>query len=147
MTKAWYRDFVTTLRVRTLRQLRNGAAGPPNPWEVGWVVWDYTSNQRFYALTLEPTGWLLSKQDPAYPGDERFLASGKLPRFPVGVTHTIGIVKIGNQITVSGDGRLLTRFTDTQGPYPSGAFGAYAEDSTARFSHIVLKPLPTAAPN
>lgn len=147
LTKAWYRDFVTTLRVRTLRQLRNGAAGPPNPWEVGWVVWDYTSNQRFYALTLEPTGWLLSKQDPAYPGDERFLASGKLPRFPVGVTHTIGIVKIGNQITVSGDGRLLTRFTDTQGPYPSGAFGAYAEDSTARFSHIVLKPLPTAAPN
>jgi len=147
LTKAWYRDFVATLQVRTIRQLRHGAAGTPNPWEVGWAVWDYTSHQRFYALTLEPTGWLLSKQDPAYPGGERFLASGRFPQFPVGVTHTIGIVKIDNQITVSADGRLLSRFIDTEDPYSSGAFGAYVEDATARFSQIVLKPLPTAAPN
>ena len=49
-----YSDFAATLNVRTQQQLRRGAAGAPNPWEVGWVVWHYTSNQRFYALTLEP---------------------------------------------------------------------------------------------
>jgi hypothetical protein len=79
ISAARYRSFTATLTVRTARQLRRGAAGPPNPWEVGWVLWHYTSNQRFYALTLEPAGWVLSKQDPAYPGGERFLASGKAP--------------------------------------------------------------------
>lgn len=145
LSRAWYRDFVATARVQTIRQLRRGAAGSPNPWEVGWVVWHYTSPQHFYALTLESTGWLLSKQDPAYPGNERFLASGKLPHFPVGATHRVGIVQIGNQITVSADGHLLTRFADTQRPYVTGGFGMYAEDSVARFGDFRLQPLSTAA--
>jgi hypothetical protein len=137
-----YRDFVATLRVRTLQQLRHSVAGPPNPWEVGWVVWHYTSNQHFYALTLEPTGWELSQQDPAYPGGERFLASGRTPVFRVGVTHTVGIVQIGNRMTVSADGRMLTRFADTQQPYMAGAFGFYSEDAQVRFDHIRLFQLP-----
>ena len=37
-----YRDFTAALTVRTIRQLRQGAAGP-HPWEVGWVLWHYTS--------------------------------------------------------------------------------------------------------
>jgi 1,2-diacylglycerol 3-beta-glucosyltransferase len=146
LSKGWNQDFVALTHVRTMSRLRQGAAGPPNPWEVGWVVWHYTSNQRFYALTLEPTGWVLSKQDPAYRGGERFLASAPYPRFPVGVTHAVGIVQSGNQITVSADGRLLTQFTDTQRPYLSGAFGVYSEDSVARFSHIQLTSL-AAMPN
>jgi hypothetical protein len=146
LSKDWDQDFVAITHVRTMSQLRRGAAGPPNPWEVGWVVWHYTSNQRFYALTLEPTGWVLSKQDPAYRGGERFLASAPDPRFPVGVTHTVGIVQSGNQITVSADGHLLTQFTDTQRPYLGGAFGVYSEDSVARFSSIQLTPL-AAMPN
>jgi hypothetical protein len=140
-----YADFVATLRVRTVRQLRRGAAGRPHPWEVGWVVWHYTSDQNFYALTLEPTGWLLSKQDPAYPGGERFLASGRTPRFRVGVTHRVGIVQTGDQVTVSGDGQLLARFTDTQRPYLRGSFGLYSEDSDAQFSDIRVSPLPGPA--
>jgi 1,2-diacylglycerol 3-beta-glucosyltransferase len=145
VTRTWYHDFLATARVQTERQLRGGAAGAPNPWEVGWVVWHYSSPQHFYALTLESNGWLLSKQDPAYPGGERFLASGKLPRFPVGATHGVGVVQVGNQITVSAGGRLLTRFVDTQRPYLSGAFGIYTEDSVARFSEIHLRALPAAA--
>lgn len=137
-----YQDFAATLRVRTLQQLRHGVAGSPNPWEVGWVVWHYTSNQRFYALTLEPGGWELSQEDPAYPGGERFLASGTTPVFRVGVTHTVGIVQIGNRMTVSADGRLLVKFTDTRQPYMTGAFGFYSEDAQARFDHIRLFPLP-----
>jgi hypothetical protein len=131
-----YGDFVATVRVRTVRQLRRDAAGRPHPWEVGWVVWHYTSEHSFYALTLEPTGWLLSKQDPAFPGGERFLASGRTPRFRVGIPHRVGIVQIGDLITVSGDGQMLTRFTDTQQAYLRGSFGAYSEDSDARFWDI-----------
>jgi 1,2-diacylglycerol 3-beta-glucosyltransferase len=142
VSRSRYGDFVATVRVQTLRQLRRGAAGTPHPWEVGWVVWHYTSDHSFYALTLEPTGWLLSKQDPAYPGGERFLASGRTPLFPVGVPHSVGIVQIGDQITVSGGGHLLTRFTDTHQAYLRGSFGAYSEDSDARFTGIRVRALP-----
>ena len=141
-----YGDFVATARVQTFRQLRHGAAGRPHPWEVGWVVWHYTSRQSFYALTLEPTGWLLSKEDPAYAGGERFLASGRTPLFRVGVPHSVGIVQIGDQITVSGDGHLLARFTDTQQAYLRGSFGVYSEDADARFSDIRVRALPVPAP-
>jgi 1,2-diacylglycerol 3-beta-glucosyltransferase len=145
VSRGHYADFVATLRVQTVRQLRRGAAGRPHPWEVGWVVWHYTSDQNFYALTLEPTGWLLSKQDPAYPGGERFLASGRTPRFQVGVTHRVGIVQTGDQVTVSGDGQLLAQFTDTQRPYLRGSFGLYSEDSDAQFSDIRVSSLPGPA--
>lgn len=141
-----YSDFNATLQVRTLQQLRHGAAGAPKPWEVGWVVWHYTSNQHFYALTLEPTGWELSKQDPAYPGQERFLASGPSPAFGVGVTHFVGVTQSGNRITVSADGHWLTQFTDTQRPYLTGAFGLYCEDAQASFGHIRLVRLPAPPP-
>jgi 1,2-diacylglycerol 3-beta-glucosyltransferase len=142
ISSRFYADLVATVRVRTIQQLRQGAAGSPNAWEVGWVVWHYTSNERFYALTLEPTGWVLSKQDPAYPGGQRFLASGITPFFRVGFPHTVGIVQIGNQITLTADGKLLTRFTDEQRPYLAGAFGFYAEDSQAHFDRVLLYQLP-----
>jgi hypothetical protein len=142
VSTATYHDFVATVNVRTIGQLRRGAAGRPHPWEVGWIVWHYTSNQHFYALTLEATGWVLSKQDPKYRGDERFLASGKYPRFPLRTTHRVGIVQIGNRITVSADGHLLTQFTDNQRPYFTGAFGVYSEDAVARFGNFRLRPLP-----
>jgi 1,2-diacylglycerol 3-beta-glucosyltransferase len=142
ISAARYRDFVATTQVQTERQLRQGAAGRPHPWEVGWVVWHYTSDQHFYALTLEPDGWVLSKQDPAYPGGERFLASGKTPVFRVGVTHSVRVVQIGDLITVSGDGHLLAQYTDRQRPRLNGAFGVYSEDSDVRFSHIRITALP-----
>jgi hypothetical protein len=106
------------------------------------VVWHYTSNERFYALTLEPTGWELSKQDPSYRGGERFLASGLRPAFEVGVPHTVGIVQVGDQITVSADGQVLTHFTDTENPYLSGAIGFYSEDAQAAFDQFRVVQLP-----
>ena len=142
VSAASYTDFAATVRVRTVRQLRRGRAGKPHAWEVGWVVWHYTSNERFYALTLEPGGWELSKQDPAYRGGERFLASGLRPAFEVGVPHNVGIVQVGNQITVSADGQVLTHFTDTENPYLSGAVGFYTEDAQAAFDQLRIAQLP-----
>jgi hypothetical protein len=134
-----YRDFTATVTVRTLRQLRQGTAGAPHPWEVGWVLWHYTSNRSFYALTLEQHGWVLSKQDPAYRGDERFLASGRTPGFLVGRPHQMQITQTGPTITIRADGHLLTRFTDTQRPYLTGSLGLYSEDSKARFEAVHIR--------
>ena len=131
-----YQNFTATLTVRTLRQLRRGTAGRPHPWEVGWVLWHLTSSRRFYALTLEAHGWVLSKQDPAYPGGERFLASGRTPAFPVGRPHQVRITQAGATITVRANGHLLTRFTDTKLPYLAGSLGLYCEDSLAQFTAI-----------
>jgi 1,2-diacylglycerol 3-beta-glucosyltransferase len=138
-----YGDLALTLSMRTEQQLRTGQAGRPQPWEVGWVLWHYTADDRFYALTLEPTGWELSKQDPSYPGGERFLASGLAPRFPPGTAYTVGVVQVGNQITVSADGRVLARYTDRSDPYLGGAVGLYAEDAEATFDHITIGQLAT----
>jgi hypothetical protein len=134
-----YGNFTATLTVRTLRQWRHGAAGAPHPWEVGWVLWHYTSNRSFYALALEQHGWVLSKQDPAYHGGERFLASGHTPGFPVGRAHQVQISQTGPTITIRAGGRLLTRFTDTQRPYLTGSVGLYCEDSLARFEAIHIR--------
>jgi 1,2-diacylglycerol 3-beta-glucosyltransferase len=142
VSAAGYTDFAATVQVRTVRQLRRGRAGNPHAWEVGWVIWHYSSNERFYALTLEPTGWELSKQDPSYRGGERFLASGLRPAFAVGVPHTVGIVQVGDHITVSADGQVLTHFTDAENPYLSGAIGFYTEDAQAAFDQLRVVQLP-----
>jgi hypothetical protein len=135
-----YGDFAATVRLRTERQLRRR----PNPWEVGWVLWHCTSQHHFYAVVLKTTGWELSKQDPRYPGGQRFLASGKTPTFAVGTWHTVGIVQIGNQIEVAVDGRPLARFVDSANPYLGGRLGLYAEDSQARFTGVELRPVPSS---
>ena len=126
-----YGDFFARVSLRTSSQLRKP---DPNPWEVGWLLWHYTDKDHFYALTLKPTGWELSKQDASYPGGQRFLASGLAPQFPVGQQHTIGIVQVGSDITVSADDQLLARARDDVQPYLTGAIGLYVEDAQATFT-------------
>jgi hypothetical protein len=100
--------YSLSANIVTTAQLRNKDNTPPtkdnpdsrpNPWEVGWLLWCFSpdpthpydpsptsnSNFRFYALTLKPNGWEVSKQDPSYKGGQRFLKSNdaKDPRkFP-----------------------------------------------------------------
>lgn len=137
-----YGDVAISVRLRTERQLRRP---DPQAWEVGWVLWHYTGEGRFYALALKPTGWELSKQDPRYPGGQRFLASGRTPVFPVGGWHRIGIVQLGERIDVAADGHHLARYTDRAAPYLTGALGLYTEDARVRFTGIQVTPIPTAA--
>ena len=63
-------DIDVTAQLRTERQLRPQA---PNPWEVAWLVWQYTDDHHFYSIVLKPNGWELGKEDPAYPAAQRFL--------------------------------------------------------------------------
>lgn len=123
------RDAAARFRVRvfTARQLRTGSA--PNPWEVAWVVWHYTDDDHFYYFIAKPNGWELGKRDPAYPGGQRFLATGSERRFPVGQWYDVDVAQRGATITVSVDGRTLVMFEDRERPYTAGAVGLYSEDA------------------
>jgi hypothetical protein len=122
-----------SVRVRTIRQLRRPE---PNPWEVGWLLWHYGDDHHFYYLLLKPNGWELGKEDPAYPGNQRYLATGSRPDFPLGRWHLVAVRQHGAVIDVSVDGRSLVRVADTQDPYLSGRIGLYAEDASATFQLI-----------
>jgi cellulose synthase/poly-beta-1,6-N-acetylglucosamine synthase-like glycosyltransferase len=126
-------DVRMSVQLRTLRQLR--IPGPAS-WEVGWVLWNYTDPARFYAFALKPNGWELSKQDPAYPGGQRFLASGEAPRVLLTTWHTIEVTQTDNTIAIDVDGVPVAVVTDSERPYLAGAVGLYCEDSVVEFRRV-----------
>src|SRR5690625_138325 len=126
-------DFAVT--VLTEAQIRLGA---PNPWEGGWVLWNFENDVRFYAVALKPNGWEISKQDPAYPGNQRFLTTGTQPTFPVGQPYRVQITQRWPAMTVSVDGVELATVVDEERPYRGGAAALYTEDARVRFSDFDL---------
>jgi hypothetical protein len=132
-----YGDLELTLRVRAVRQLRQGSA--PNPWETAWVIWHYQDDQHFYYLTLKPNGWEIGKRDPAYQGSQRFLASDKVPIYYFNTWYDIRVVQVGDTMAVWANGLPLARFTDDQSPYTKGRVGLYAEDAYAQFGDIHIE--------
>ena len=121
--------------VKTTSQVRKGK---PNPWEVGWFLFRYQDPSHFYAVVLKPNGWEISKQDPAYKGSQRFLASGDARKFPVGRSYKVTVEQKGPaQFTVSVDGEHLADVTDSERPYPSGNVALYTEDAAVTFTNIV----------
>ncbi len=139
VTATHYSDVHMSTELRTVRQLR---IPEPAPWEVGWVLWDYTDPAHFYAFALKPNGWELSKQDPAYPGGQRFLASGEAPRLSLTIWHTVEAIQSGATIAVSVDGVPTVMVTDTERPYPTGAVGLYCEDSVVEFRRTQARSGP-----
>jgi hypothetical protein len=127
-------DTDLTMTLRTTTQLRQGSL--PNPWEVAWAVWHYTDNQHFYYLILKPNGWELGKEDPAYPGAQRFLRTGSDRTFPVGSWHNVHVTQTGGSITVAVDGAPLTTFVDQERPYLQGSIALYCEDSAVEYGAI-----------
>jgi hypothetical protein len=109
---------------------------PPNPWEVGWTVWNFTNNTSFYYFSLKSNGWELGQANPAYPGAQRFLATGSTPSSTIGVPYNIKVVQTGNNIVVSINNVVVTNFTDTVAPYYSGKVGLYTEDASVSFSNV-----------
>ncbi len=116
--------------VETLQQTRRG--GTPNPWEVAWVVWQYQDDEHFYYFIPKPNGWELGKRDPAYPGGQRFLATGEDRLFPAGEVYDVVVQQNGTLISVSVNGEPLVRFRDVERPYRSGRFALYSEDAAIR---------------
>jgi hypothetical protein len=143
VTAARYSDVRVSAEVRTVRQLR---APRPAPWEVGWVLWNYTDPAHFYAFVLKPNGWELSKQDPAYPGGQRFLASSGHPRISLAAWHTIEVTQTGATMAVEVNGTPAAVATDAERPYLTGAVGLYCEDSVVEFRRIQAGSGPSRAP-
>ncbi len=139
-----------TTDLKTVKQLRQGSA--PNPWEVGWVFWDFkydaNKNTNEYYFIPKATGWELGKGDPSYAGGQRFLATCDVTQkevcqtFPIGGTYTVKVQQTVNaastKMVVSVNGKIVTSFTDTQKPYSSGKIGFYTEDATVNFDNIAV---------
>lgn len=119
---------------RTLAQLRQGSA--PNTWETAWVVFNHAGDERFYYVALKVNGWELGKADAAYPGAQRFLATGSDLPTPVGEARRFEVTVEGATIAVWIDGRLVTTFTDEERPYLSGSVGFYTEDARVAFDDV-----------
>ncbi|GHG71581.1 calcium-binding protein [Streptomyces griseocarneus] len=132
-----YDDVDFRARMRTIAQLRTPK---PNPWEVPWLVWAYTDPEHFYYITLKPNGWELGKRDPAYPGGQRFLATGA-EHFPLGRSSDVRVAQRGARMEVSVDGRGLVAYEDRERPYLKGNVGVYSEDARVVFSDVSARPL------
>ncbi len=131
-TSRSYTSPTFSVAVRTVEQLRRGSA--PNPWEVGWVLWDFNArHDSFYALVLKPNGWELDKE---IDGREFFIATGSSPVFPIGRWYDVSVSQSGSQISVSVNGAHLVSATDSS--LQSGAIGLYCEDSVAHFGNVTL---------
>jgi hypothetical protein len=137
--------YTYAVRMKTTRQLRTGST--PNPWEVGWTIWNYTDNAHFYYLALKPNGWELGKRDPAYPGGQRFLATGGTPTFAIGSANNVSVdQRTDGTMVITVNGTRLTSFTDTERPYLAGSIGLYDEDATVRFTNVTVAVPTTATP-
>jgi hypothetical protein len=136
VTRQKYGDVDFSVQQRTVTQLR---MPHPNPWEVPWVLWAHADDTHFYYLVLKPNGWELGKEDPAYLGAQRYLATGSSPTFCVGAWHTVRVRHVGHTIEAWGDGQLLVSFTDRERPYSRGHIGLYAEDAHVWHAGLVVR--------
>lgn len=116
----------------TLAQL----SSTPASWQVGWILWHYTDLQHFYYLLLMPHNWELGKEDPAYPGSQRYLVTSGAKGFPPGVPYNVQIAQTGGAIQVTVNGALLVQYTDTETPYLQGSIGLYSEEASVLFGNV-----------
>lgn len=110
--------------------------GAPNPWEVAWLVWHFQDDEHFYYFIPKPNGWELGKRDPAYPGGQRFLATGTERLFPIGQVYEVTVQQRGTLMTVFVDGEQVVQFRDGERPYRSGRVALYSEDAAIRVHDV-----------
>jgi hypothetical protein len=127
-------DVTVQADIATSRQLRTGSAA--NTWEVGWLLWHYTDNLHFYYVILKPNGWEIGKEDPAYPGAQRFLAAGSSPQFPLGPWYRVRVAQSGGTIQLYVNDLLIATTFDDDSPYTGGRVGLYTEDAESYFDNV-----------
>lgn len=137
----------------------------PNPWETGWLFWNYSriyspgSDQGIptpdewarsgYYLALKPNGWELGKLDQRrFAGGQKYLATGSTPTTPIGTRRNVVITQTVAQITVTIDGEQVAQVTDDQASsstwvagettYTSGAVCMYSEDAKVHFTNLTV---------
>jgi hypothetical protein len=130
-------QLVLEASVQTVAQLRTGS--PANPWEVTWLVWSFRDDAHFYYFVAKPNGWELGKRDPAYPGGQRFLATGSAPATEIGQWRRVRVEQDrAGHVVVKLDGQVVAEFTDRERPYRDGQVGFYSEDASVRVTDVSL---------
>jgi hypothetical protein len=135
-TTEWFEDIEIEATITTVDQLRTGSE--PNPWETGWLVWNYTRDTSFYYVALKTNGWELGKADANYPGAQRFLADARDRAFAVGQSVHLRVRQVGDTIAVWIDGDFIGSWVDREDPLYEGAVALYNEDATVMFDDIVV---------
>ena len=129
-------EFELQCGIRTIAQLRDSG---PNPWEVGWLIWNFSDLNHFYYLSLKANGWELGRRDPSYPGGQKFLATKNTPKFPPGQRYFVHLSRQGDILTVDVNGMRLVSIADTDHPVASGRIGFYSECADAKFDSLEIK--------
>ena len=80
----------------------------------------------------------IGKEDPAYPGAQRFLATGSSPQFPLGPWYRVRVVQSGGTIQLFVNDLLITTVVDNDSPYTGGRIGLYTEDAESYFDNVVI---------
>lgn len=130
-------------QMRTVTQLRTPT---PNAWEVAWLVWNFADNDHLYYFVLKPNGWEIGKRDPRYlvPGvndGQKIIATGESVRLQMGRWVAFDIRVDGAEAEIFIDGRLVTRFRDTDAaPLLAGRVGLYGEDAVCQW-HDITAPV------
>jgi len=136
----WFEDLEVEASITTTEQLRTGSE--PNPWETGWLMWNYTGNTSFYYVALKTNGWELGKGDPAYPGAQRFIADARDLLFAVGQHAEVRVRQIGATISLWIDGAPMGTWTDEEDPLFEGSVALYNEDASVEFDELVVSATP-----
>ena len=109
--------------------------GKANPWETGWLVWDYIDPDHFTYLVLKPNGWEVGRRDPSQPGTQRFIVDADEPVTPIGMTRKVTIKRVGELTTITVDGTPLTSFT-LPAEERHGSVGMYSEDAVVDWTRV-----------
>lgn len=145
-TSKSFSDFQMTLKMRTVRQLRENS--PPAPWETAWVFWHYTDKFHYYALVLKTNGFQIEKKDNYVKCDcEIYLYDVSHPKVKLGNWQTITLSVTGSasgtpHIKVWVDGVEAADFVDNKIHQPNspqmskGSVGLYNEDSLVNFDNV-----------
>jgi hypothetical protein len=134
-SKSTWGDQTISVATTTLQQLRVGS--PPNPWEVGWVMFHFRDLHDYYYFILKTNGFELGKKQGS--DAQIFLVTGDAPKLAVGTRYQLGIQVQGARIRVSVNGAQVLDYTDPN-PLPAGSIGLYEEDSTVHFDSLSVGP-------
>jgi hypothetical protein len=129
-TKRTWRDQTISFTTTTLAQLRTGS--PPNPWEVGWVMFRFRDLSDYYWFIVKTNGWELGKKQGS--DTQIFLATGDLPSLTVGVPRQVQVRAQSSRIRVWVDGAQVVDYTDPHPLLAPGSVGLYEEDSQVLFT-------------
>lgn len=134
------KNFRLSVTGITEQQLRQNSS--PNAWETLWIFFNYNpkgdgKDTNYFAL--KPNGVELGT---AYQDlGQTFLYTGPTNATAVGVSNKFDIEKIGNHVTVSINGHVVTDFTGALVDVP-GSIGLYSEDARVRITNVQFTPLP-----